>query len=382
MTDEVDDDIKSPLINKKVEENNEEKKSKNSEEEEEENKNIEENDQKRIEYYNPKIISKNKLSGKVYFVFFLQSLIIFLFIYYAFHNETFKNLLQKNHKFFYVSVILAAAIMVASGMVKLFAVVPFNYFFFVIFSLCISIIICKLVILFSFKTISIFWTLLVCMILSLSIYSLRMKKEIKLLSTSFFVLVILLLVGLFVKFIIDVPIVDMLLIILCLISFNVYLIYDVNLLIEERGISSRDYFTLNILLYLDIIMNFIKLFNFIYKNIQSDEKDETMDKVKGFTEDLEKGIEAVKSFGKEKKEEEDDKDDEEEDKKKKKGKKGKKEDKKGKKEDKKEKKGKKDDKKGKKDDKKGKKDKKKKKGPDDDDEGGDLVKDIISGLFG
>ena len=192
-----------------------------------------------------------------------------------------------------------------------------------------------------------------------------MKKEIKLLSTSFFVFVILLIVGLFVKFIVDVPIVDMLLIILCLISFNVYLIYDVNLLIEERGISSRDYFTLNILLYLDIIMNFIRLFNFIYKNIQSDEKDETMDKIKGFTEDLEKGIGAVKNFGKEKKDEEDGDDDEEEDKKKKKGKEGKKEDKKGKK-----------------DDKKGKKDKKKKKGSDDDDEGGDLVKDIISGLFG
>ena len=131
MADEVDDDIISPLINKKAEENEEEKKSKNTEEEEK--KIIEENIEKKIKYYNPKIISKNKLSGKVYFVFFLQSLIIFLFIYYAFHNETFKNLLQNNHKFFYVSVILAAAIMVASGMVKLFSVVPFNYFFFLDF---------------------------------------------------------------------------------------------------------------------------------------------------------------------------------------------------------------------------------------------------------
>ena len=379
MSDEVDDDIIAPLINKK-EEKNEETKSKDSEEEKEENKNSEKNNKKKIEYYNPKIISKNKLSGKVYFVFFIQSLIIFLFIYYAFHNETFTNLLQKNHKFFYVSVILASAIMVASGMVKLFSVVPFNYFFFFIFSLCISIIICKLAILFSFKTIAIFWTLLVCMILSLSLYALRMKREIKLISTSFFVFVILLLVGLIVKFIANIPIVDMLLIILCLIAFNIYLIYDVNSLIEEKGISSRDYFTLNILLYLDIIMNFIKLVNFIYKNLQTDEKDETLDKVKVFTEDLEKGIDAVKNFGKEKKEEEDEKDedDDEEDKKKKKGKKGKKEEKKGKKED---KKGKKDDKKGKKEEKKG-KNKKKKKKEADDDEGGDIIKDVIGGLFG
>jgi ABC-type multidrug transport system fused ATPase/permease subunit len=215
------------------------------------------------------------------------------------------------------------------------------------------------------------------MILSLSLYALRMKREIKLISTSFFVFVILLLVGLIVKFIAGVPIVDMLLIILCLIAFNIYLIYDVNSLIEERGISSRDYFTLNILLYLDIIMNFIKLVNFIYKNLQTDEKDETLDKVKGFTEDLEKGIDAVKNFGKEKKEEEDE-DDDEEDKKEKKGKKSKKEDKKGKKED---KKGKKDDKKGKKEEKKG-KNKKKKKKEADDDEGGDIIKDVIGGLFG
>ena len=382
MKEEFEDDSKTPLIKKK--ENNEEKSNKENPQEGNEN-NLENSKEKKElsteSRNNALIIWKNKLSGKVYFVFFIQSLIIFLFIYYAFHNETFKNLLQKNHKFLYVSIILASAIMIACEMVKLLMVVPFNYFFFIVFSVCISIIVCKLALLFSFKTIAILWTLLIAMILSLSFYALKAKREIRLMSTSFFVFIILLIVSLIIKFIADVPFIDMALIILCLITFNIYLIYDVNSLIEKKKPSSRDYFSLNILLYFDIIMNFIRFVNFIYKNLQSEEKSEKLDKIKGLVDDLEKGIDEVKNFGKDDNEDEDEKDD----KKKKKGKKGKKEDKK---EDKKAKKGKKEDKKDKKEkkggDKKSKKEDKKKKdsGDDDKDNENNIVKDILDNIFG
>jgi len=360
-------------------------------------------------------------------------LIIFIFIYYAFYSEAFRNLLQKNHKLFFISLVLAAVIMFASEKIKFLSVVPFNYFIFLIFSLCISILVCKLVILFSFKTIAILWVLLIFMILSLSIYAFITKIEIKLLPTSFFVLMVLLIIGVFIKFFADVSFVDMLFIILCLICFNLYLIYDTNVLIEERKMTSRDYFTLNILLYLDIIMNFIKLAKFIIKNLQSEEgennKNESLEKIKDFAEDIEQGLDAVKNFGKEADDDEDGDDDGDDDdndeegekedkKKKKKEKKGKKDDKKDKKkehkkddkkekkkkedkkDDKKEKKKKEDkkekkeDKKDKKDkDKKGKKDKKKKKKSDDDDDDGkdnlfkskggeDFAKNLLGNLFG
>ena len=447
MADKIEDDITAPLINKEEEEKNkDEKKSdkKNSEKENETHEEEEENEEerkekmKRLKEMRQKILKKNKLTGKVFLVFFLQSLIIFIFIYYAFYSEAFRNLLQKNHKLFFISLVLAAVIMFASEKIKFLSVVPFNYFIFLIFSLCISILVCKLVILFSFKTIAILWVLLVFMILSLSIYAFITKIEIKLLPTTFFVLMVLLIVGVFIKFFADVSFVDMLFIILCLICFNLYLIYDTNVLIEERKMTSRDYFTLNILLYLDIIMNFIKLAKFIIKNLQSEEgennKNESLEKIKDFAEDIEQGLDAVKNFGKEADDDEDGDDDGDDDdndeegekedkKKKKKEKKGKKDDKKDKKkehkkddkkekkkkedkkDDKKEKK-KKDDKKDKKEDKKdkkdkdkkdkdkkGKKDKKKKKKSDDDDDDGkdnlfkskggeDFAKNLLGNLFG
>ena len=433
MTDKIEDDITAPLINKEEEEKNkDEKKSdkKNSEKENETHEEEEENEEerkermKRLKELRQKILKKNKLTGKVFLVFFLQSLIIFIFIYYAFYSEAFRNLLQKNHKLFFISLVLAAVIMFASEKIKFLSVVPFNYFIFLIFSLCISILVCKLVILFSFKTIAILWVLLIFMILSLSIYAFITKIEIKLLATSFFVLMVILIIGVFIKFFADVSFVDMLFIILCLICFNLYLIYDTNVLIEERKMTSRDYFTLNILLYLDIIMNFIKLAKFIIKNLQSEEgennKNESLEKIKDFAEDIEQGLDAVKNFGKEEDDDDgdddgdDDDDDEEEEKedkkKKKKEKKGKKDDKKDKKkehkkDDKKEKKKKEDkkekkeDKKDKKDkdkkdkDKKGEKDKKKKKKSDDDDDDGkdnlfkskggeDFAKNLLGNLFG
>ena len=408
MADKIEDDITAPLINKEEEEKNkDEKKSdkKNSEKENETHEEEEENEEerkermKRLKELRQKILKKNKLTGKVYLVFFLQSLIIFIFIYYSFYSEAFRNLLQKNHKLFFISLVLAAVIMFASEKIKFLSVVPFNYFIFLIFSLCISILVCKLVILFSFKTIAILWVLLVFMILSLSIYAFITKIEIKLLPTSFFVLMVLLIIGVFIKFFADVSFVDMLFIILCLICFNLYLIYDTNVLIEERKMTSRDYFTLNILLYLDIIMNFIKLAKFIIKNLQSEEgennKNESLEKIKDFAEDIEQGLDAVKNFGKEADDDEDGDDDGDDDdndeegekedkKKKKKEKKGKKDDKKDKKEDKKDKKDK---------DKKGKKDKKKKKKSDDDDDDGkdnlfkskggeDFAKNLLGNLFG
>ena len=115
----------------------------------------------------------------------------------------------------------------------------------------------------------------------------------------------------------------MLLIVICVTSLNIYLIYDVNELIEEKKMSSKDYLVLNILVYLDIIMNLIKLVKFIYKNLSDGkEKNEVLEDIKGYADEFEKGFNEVKNFG-EKKDEEEDEDDDEGDKKKKKGKKGK-----------------------------------------------------------
>ena len=229
---------------------------------------------------------------------------------------------------------------------------------------------------------AILWSLVIVMILFLAIYTYNIKKEIKLISTAFIVFLILFGASIIIKFVANVSILNMILIIICLVCISLYLIYDMNNLIEEKNLTKKDYFTLNILVYFDIIMNFIKLVKFVYNNLQSGEKNETLEDMKGIIDDLEKGFKEVKNFGKSDEEDEESDDD----KKKKKGKK----DKKGKKEEKKDdKKGKgkqKDKKEEKKEDKKDKgkkKDKKKKKKKDDDEGNGEnIFKDFIGNLLG
>ena len=391
MTDEAEDDIKIPLIKKEKDENekksNKEKSEDNNNEEESEE---DEEDNKISQEELNEIIRKNKIISKVYLVFFVQSLIIFLFIYFAFYEEIFTSMLKKNGKLFYLSAALAFVIMLISFKVKILTVVPLNYFFFLLFSACISVIICKISILFTFKTIGTLWTLFIVMILSLAIYTYNLKKEIKLISAAFIVFLILFCASIVLKFSMGVSILNMILINICLVTVGLYLIYDTKYIIEEKGLKKNDYFTLNILVYFDIIMNFIKLVKFIYNNLQSEEKSQTLESIKGIMDDLEKSFKEVKNLGKSDDEEEDDDDD---DKKKKKGKndkKGKKDDKKddkkgkGKKKDKKEEK--KEDKKdkGKKKDKKSdkKNDKKKKKKKDDEDNDGEKIfKDFFGNIF-
>ena len=135
MTDEAEDDIKIPLIKKEKDEN--EKKS-NKEKSEDNNNNEEESeedeeDNKISQEELNEIIRKNKIISKVYLVFFVQSLIIFLFIYFAFYEEIFTSMLKKNGKLFYLSAALAFVIMLISFKVKILTVVPLNYFFFYYF---------------------------------------------------------------------------------------------------------------------------------------------------------------------------------------------------------------------------------------------------------
>ena len=383
MTDNIEDDIKSPLIKKEKEEN-EKKLNKEYLEDNNNNEEIEEDEEyiKISQEKLNKIIGKNKIISKVYLVFFIQSLIIFLFLYFAFYEEIFTSMLKKNYKLFYCSVIFAFVIMFISHKVKILTVVPLNYFFFLLFSTCISVVICKIAILFSFKTMAILWSLVIVMILFLAIYTYNIKKEIKLISTAFIVFLILFGASIIIKFVANVSILNMILIIICLVCISLYLIYDMNNLIEEKNLTKNDYFTLNILVYFDIIMNFIKLVKFIYNNLQSGEKNETLENMKGIIDDLEKGFKEVKNFGKSD-EEDEESDDDKKKKKGKKDKKGKKEEKKDDKKSKGKKKEKKEEKKEDKKDKGKKKDKKKKKKKDDDEGNGEnMFKDLIGNLLG
>ena len=375
----MDDDIKAPLIIKKS--NQEEEKvtktltKKFSEDKEDED---EEELQNLLEkQIDKKIISENYLISKIYFLFFIQLSITFLFIYYAFNNQLYNNLLKTNKQIFWSAITVTALIFFGSYKWKeVLSTFPFNYFFFLIFTLSISFIACKIVILFQFKTIAVLWVLLLIMVLSLATYAYNSKTKIKIVEAVIFDSLILISFSLIIKFASGIPFVDILLILLVLISLAVYFIYDVRSLINDFKIRDNDFIFVNIFLFIDILRLFGKLIKLISNNIAKYDKNGNNGKgentifkeLNNLNEDIEKCFNGAKNIGK--KDESEDGDDEDDDsdsdsnsdsdnkKGKGKDKKGKKDDKgKGKKND----KGKKDKDKG-----KGKSDKKKEKGKKED----------------
>ena len=354
------DEMAIPLIDKKK---LDKKINKKYSEDIEENEK-EDNDKEMIE-----IKKKNLIISKIYFMFFIQLGISYLFIYQAFNNKIFFNLVKNNIKLLSLTIILTAIIFVSSYQWKfILIIVPFNYFFFLVFTISISFIMCKIVILFSFKSITVLWILILIMILSLSVYAYNSIKEIKFLETIAFISLILISFGFILFFVVKINLMDILLILFCLISFCVYLIYDVNSIIKDKNIGKNNFILVNFYLYTDIFRIFMKMVKVIYTHLSKSldkEENEILQDMNDINEQFEKGFEDVeKNFGKKDKGDDvDDDEDEDSDKKKKKGKekgkkkeKSKKKDEKGKKDDK--KKGKKE-KEDKKDKDKGKKDKKK-----------------------
>ena len=147
-------DIKVPLINDKIKysEGDNNKPSKidedNSDDEEEKKLLLE----KKVD---KEVILKNHIISKIFLLFFIQLSITFLFIYYAFNNNKFNDLLKNHKELFYLSIGLTGLILFSSYKWEILLItVPFKYFFFLIFTLSISYIVCKIVILFTFKEIS------------------------------------------------------------------------------------------------------------------------------------------------------------------------------------------------------------------------------------
>jgi len=319
------------------------------------------------------IIEKNKnnlIISKIYFMFFIQLGISYLFIYQAFNNKSFFNLVKNDIKLLLLAIILTAIIFVCSYQWKFILIlVPFNYFFFLVFTLSISFIICRIVILLSFKLITVLWILILIMILSLSIYAYNSIKKIKIIEAFAFTSLILISFGFILFFVTKINLMDILLILFCLICFCVYLIYDVNSIIKDKNINKKNYILVNFYLYTDIFRIFMKMVKVVYthlRNALNKDENEILQDMSNINDQFEKSFEDIeKTFGK--KDKGDDEDEDEDSNKKKKKEKGKKE--KSKKKD--------DKKKEKKEDKiKGdKKDSKKKKRKAKKDDVGDLLED-------
>lgn len=333
------EDFTVPLINNEKEKKLSKKyKEDNKEDNDEEDNEFSNLISKKVKI-NKEIINKNLLITKIFLFFFIQLSITYIFIYYSFKNQIFQKLIKENKQLFILSIALTGIIFFSSYKWKeVLTTMPFNYFFFLVFTLSISYLICKITVLFSLPTINVLWILLLIMILSLSAYSYNSMKDIKITEAVIFVTFILILFGIIIKFVVNIPIMDIVLMLLCLISLAIYLVYDVKNLIEEKKIGQKDSLLVNLLLYTDIFRIFVKLVKFLTNQlgkVLDKEEKSILDELKGVNEDIEKGFEEIKNFGKSDDNEDDSEKGKGKDKKGKKDEKTKKKDNKGKKDDKK-----------------------------------------------
>ena len=298
----MEEDFSIPLINKDKEEKKLSKKYKEDSIDNDEKDNEFTNLINKKQSINKKIILNNYLISKIFLLFFIQLSITYIFIYYSFKNQVFQKLIKANKKLFIACIVITAIIFFCSYKYKvIFITEPFNYFFFLVFTISISYLICKLLILFSFPTITALWILILIMILSLSVYAYNSKKNIIIIEVVVFESLILISFGIMIKFVAKIPIMHIVLILLCLITLSVYLIYDVKNVIEEKKIEKKDYILVNVFLYTDIFRIFLKIIKLMIQQlgkVLDKEEKYILDEIKSINDDIEKGFNELKELGK------------------------------------------------------------------------------------
>ena len=215
---------------------------------------------------------KTKFIFKVYLHLFCQIIIILLLALFAFKSKTFNSILSYNKIIFYTLIILAFILFLYPLFSdQILKIIPYNYIYLLIFTICISYIICKLILFLNPSLVRIGAILLILEIIYLLIDSyFRKKYNDDILNSSIFIGLFLLFLSSILCFIEKIKILKMIIIFLILLSIGVYLIYDMNLILVDyrRNFEEKDYVLANMFLYIDIIQTIFELIGKFYNSFE------------------------------------------------------------------------------------------------------------------
>ena len=222
---------------------------------------------------------QNKFIFKVYLHIICQCLFLLLMIYMAFKLESFQNLLIENNIPLYIAfIILLITFIHPLISVQALKTFPLNYFYLFVFTLCLGYIICRIAITLDFSIIKIFVLLNICQLIYLSIESLIIKEysktEIDIANSATFMGLFILFVGGILCYIDQIKILKFGLIILILVFLGVYIIYDMNCIVNDkrRTIKIDEYVVATMFLYIDIFQTFLELMEKFYSSCESERK--------------------------------------------------------------------------------------------------------------
>ena len=213
-----------------------------------------------------KLKEKNSFEFMVYLHLLGQSIFISILLLFAFQNTFFNTLLKENNIIFY-SLLIILIVTTDSSIFTQILNNSMNYFYFVIFTLCISYIFCKIAILFNFYFIMIICLLNILEILYLTIKTYRIKNNKKMMKffvdpSSFRTCIIL--ISSILCYIFKIGTLKFFIILIIFLLFEAYIIRSMDyILIKERNNfkNNRDYISSVIFLYIIIfrvILKFLK----------------------------------------------------------------------------------------------------------------------------
>ena len=216
----------------------------------------------------------NKFIFKVYLHFLFQIIFMLLIIIFYFKSEILHNIFYNNKTLFYIiaSITFITYIypLISDEILKK---APYNYIYLLIFSICLSYILCIIFQSINVKLIRVGAILFIIEILYLTIDSYISKKNNDdITNTSIFMGLSLLFIGSILYFISKVYFLKIFLLILIILLFGIYLLYDMNLIFLEkrRKFEENQYVLATMFLYIDIIQTIFDLIGKFYNSCENE----------------------------------------------------------------------------------------------------------------
>ena len=219
---------------------------------------------------------ETKFIFKVFLHIFFEVIICLTMITFSFKIRAFQNIIVSNKIIFYIMLVIAfITFIIPFFSDKLLKKYPYNYIYLLIFVLSASYIICTIVVSFNPNLIKISGILLICEIFGLIVYSFINKNEkIDIYYGSSFMLLCLLFIGSIIYFFDKVSIYKLFFIIIFTWIFGIFLIYNMNLIFEEkrRPFEENDYVLASMFIYIDIIQTILELIGKFYSSLEPERK--------------------------------------------------------------------------------------------------------------
>ena len=219
---------------------------------------------------------ESKFIFKVYLHIFFELIICLIMITFSFKIESFHYFIISNKIVFYIMSIIAFITFINpfffDNILKKW---PYNYIYLFIFVISASYIICAIVSSFNQNLIKISGILLIFELIGLVVYSyINKSDEIDIYYGSSYMLLCLLFLGSIVYFFDKINIYKLFLIILFIWIFGIFLIYDMNLIFEEkrRAFEENDYALATMFIYIDIIQTIFELIGKFYSSLEEERR--------------------------------------------------------------------------------------------------------------